>query len=263
VPRLLGLIGTLLLALGAYWAFLFLVQRSLLFPAPSPAGAPPRPRDARQVWLPTPDGRVEAWYLPRGGPASQPAPLILFAHGNGELIDHWPDAFVEPRSWGYAILLLEYPGYGRSQGYPSEATITTAAVAAYDWARAQTELDSTQIVAYGRSLGAGAVCALLGLRPLAGVILEAPFTSVRAFAPRYGAPGFLVRDRFDNMTPLSRYRGPVLILHGAQDDIIPPAHGRALAAVSPQAEFHLLACGHNDCPRPWGHIGPFLRHHVQ
>ena len=161
MPRLLGLLGILCLVVGAYWAFLFLAQRTLLFPAPAPTSGPPRPRDAQQVWLSTPTGRVEAWYLPPTGPAAEPAPLLLFAHGNGELIDYWPDAFDEPRSWGHAVLLLEYPGYGRSQGYPSQGTITTAAVAAYDWARAQPGLDSTRIVAYGRSLGAGAVCALL------------------------------------------------------------------------------------------------------
>lgn len=259
--RLLSLLGTLCLVVVAWWALLFFAQRALLFPAPSLAGAPPRPRDAQQVWLPTLVGPVEAWYLPPAGPATRPSPLILFSHGNGELIDYWPDDFDEPRRWGHAVLLLEYPGYGRSPGKPSQATITAAAVAAYDWARIQPTIDSTRIVGYGRSLGAGAVCALLSLRPLAGVILEAPFTSVRAFASRYGAPGFLVRDRFDNQASLSRYRGPVLIVHGAQDDIIPPAHGRALAAVVPQAEFHLVPCGHNDCPRPWDLIGPFLQRH--
>jgi fermentation-respiration switch protein FrsA (DUF1100 family) len=258
---MLATLGTLCLALAAYWAFLFFAQRAMLFPAPSPVGAPARPDDARQVWLTTPGGRVEAWYLPPASPTLQPAPLLLFTHGNGELIDYWPDAFDEPRSWGHAVLLLEYPGYGRSQGHPSEATITAAAVAAYDWALAQPDIDSTRIVGYGRSVGAGAVCALLGVRPLAGVILEAPFTGVRAFAWRYGAPGFLVRDRFDNLGALSRFRGPVLIVHGGQDDIIPPTHSRALAAVAPQAELHLLPCGHNDCPRSWELIGPFLRHH--
>lgn len=249
------------LALVAYWALLFLVQRALLFPAPSPSGAPPRPHDARQVWVSTPAGQVEAWYLRPFDALSRPAPLILFAHGNGEIIDYWPDAFDPPRQWGYGVLLLEYPGYGRSQGRPSETAITAAALAAFDWAASQPEIDSKRIVGYGRSLGAGAVCALLDQRPVAGLILESPFTTVRAFARRYGAPGFLVRDPFDNLSRLRQYTGPILILHGAHDAIIPPAHSRTLAANAPQAELHFLPCGHNDCPRAWELIRPFLRRH--
>ncbi len=258
MPRLASLAITVCVGLAAYWALLFLVQRALLFPAPSPRGAPPRPPDVRQVWLPTPFGQVEAWYLPPLA-AARPAPLLLFTHGNGELIDYWPDSFDPPRRWGYGVLLLEYPGYGRSQGSPSEASVTAAAFAAFDWAAGQPEIDSTRIVGYGRSLGAGAVCALLGQRPVAGLILESPFTTIRAFAWRYGAPGFLVRDPFDNLTRLRLYQGPILILHGAHDAIIPPGHSRTLAAAAPQAELHLLPCGHNDCPRAWDLIGPFLR----
>jgi hypothetical protein len=201
---------------------------------------------------------VEAWYLPPTGDAGRPAPLLLFAHGNGELIDYWPDAFDPPRAWGYGVLLLEYPGYGRSKGRPSEASITDATIAAYDWAAAQPGIDATRMIGYGRSLGAGAVCALLEHRPLAAVILESPFTTIRAFAIRYGAPGFLVRDPFDNLSRLRTYKGPILIMHGEHDAIIPPWHGRALAAAAPQAELRLLPCGHNDCPRAWGVVRGFV-----
>lgn len=261
MARLLPSLALLAAVVAGYWLLLFLVQRSLLFPAPPAGDVPVRPPGAEVVWLPTPAGAVEAWYLPAHGSSSGPAPLLLFAHGNGELIDHWPDEFESPRRWGHGVLLLEYPGYGRSAGHPSEATITAAALAAFDWARSRPDIDSTRIVAYGRSLGAGAVCALLGQRPVAGVILEAPFTSTRAFAVRYGAPAFLVRDPFDNLARLTGYRGPLLILHGAEDRIIPPGHSEALARVAPQAERHLVPCGHNDCPRSWDLIGAFLLRH--
>ena len=259
MPRFLSPALTVCVALAAYWALLFLAQRALLYPAPSLSGAPPRPHDARQVWLPTAAGQVEAWYLPPLREVSNPSPLLLFTHGNGELIDYWPDAFDQPREWGYGVLLLEYPGYGRSAGKPSEASIVAATLAAFDWAASQPEIDSARIVGYGRSLGAGAVCALLGQRPVAGLILESPFTTIRAFAIRYGAPGFLVRDPFDNVSRLRLYKGPVLILHGEHDAIIPPAHSRTLAAAAPHAELHFLPCGHNDCPRAWELARPFLR----
>jgi fermentation-respiration switch protein FrsA (DUF1100 family) len=246
------------LGLVAYWALLFRVQRRLLFPAPPMAGAPARPPDAVQVWLPVPDGRVEAWLLPARSSATG-APLLIFLHGNAELIDDWPDAFELPRSWGMAVLLVEYPGYGRSSGQPSQASITAAVVAAYDWARARPDFDPTRIVAYGRSVGGGGACALAARREVAALVLESSFTSVRAFAPQFGAPGFLVRDPFDNQAVVARYRGPLLIIHGDHDEVIPTRHGRALAAAAPQAELHLLPCGHNDCPRPWPILEDFLR----
>jgi hypothetical protein len=73
--------------------------------------------------------------------------VLLFAHGNGELIDHWPAEFDEPRSWGMAVLLVEYPGYGRSAGFPAQPTIAAAMAAAYDWIRTQPSLDANRIIA--------------------------------------------------------------------------------------------------------------------
>src|SRR5262245_25994763 len=75
---------------GAYWTLIWLTQRALLLPRPGAAGLSARPPDAMQTWLALPDGRVEAWYLPPLGARKGPAPLLLFTHGNGELIDQWP-----------------------------------------------------------------------------------------------------------------------------------------------------------------------------
>ena len=255
----LGLVVAAVVA--GYWILLFFTQRSLLFPAPMAAGAPARPDDAEQVWLATVAGRTEAWFLPATSAAAAPCPLLVFTHGNGELIDFWPEEFDEPRRWGAAVLLVEYPGYGRSPGRPSEATITQAALAAYDWARARPDVDPGRIVAYGRSVGGGAACQLAARRPVAALILESTFTSVRSFARRFGAPGFLVRDPFDNLAVVREYRGPMLLLHGSRDDIIVPGHSQALAAAARHAELHLLPCGHNDCPREWPLIHAFLDRH--
>ena len=259
-PALVGasvLIGLLVV----YWAGLFVWQRALLFPAPPLAGAAARPADAEAVWLETAGGRVEAWYLMPLVAARGPAPLLLFTHGNGELIDYWPSAFEEPRRSGLAVLLLEYPGYGRSGGAPSQRSVTEAVLAAFDWARQQPSVDATRIIAYGRSVGGGAATALAGARPVAAMILESTFTSVPMFARRFGAPGLLVRDRFDNLAAVRRFTRPLLILHGEHDEIIPVAEGRALHAAQPASEFYLMPCGHNDCARPWGAIERFLTRH--
>ncbi len=251
------LFTALLLGLVAYWTFLFLTQRRILFPAPSTAGAPPRPADVREVRLPGLRGETEAWYLPPLVPAGGPAPLLLFAHGNGELIDYWPLEFDEPRRWGMAVLLVEYPGYGRSAGSPSESSIRETFLAAYDWAATAAEVDTGRIVGYGRSLGGGAMSFLMRERSLAAVVLESAFTSTRAFAIRFGAPPFLVRDPFDTVNAVRSYPGPLLVLHGEHDEIIPVKHGRQLALAG-NVELHLLPCGHNDCPRSWGVVRTFL-----
>lgn len=259
-PALVGA-GVLMGLLLVYWAGLFIWQRDLLFPAPPLAGAAARPSDAEVAWLETAWGTVEAWYLPPLVATRGPAPLLLFTHGNGELIDYWPSTFEEPRRWGLAVLLVEYPGYGRSGGTPSQRSVTAAVLAAFDWACRRPSVDGTRIIAYGRSVGGGAATALARERPVAAMILESTFTSVRAFARNFGAPGFLVRDRFDNVAAVRRFTRPLLILHGEHDEIIPASQGRSLHAAQPSSEFYLMPCGHNDCAPAWSAIEQFLIKH--
>jgi len=251
-----------LLALAGYWALLFLAQRSLLFPAPRAPAHATRPSEAQPVWFDVPGGRSEAWFLPPTGGVPGPAPLLLFTHGNAELIDYWPEAFDGARARGVAVLLLEYPGYGRSTGRPNERSISQAALAAFDWVVTQRGVDPDRIVAYGRSLGGGPACVLAAQRRIAALILESSFTSVRTFARRYGAPAFLVRDRFDNLAAVRAYAGPVLVLHGDRDEVVPTAEGRALAAASARGTLVIRPCGHNDCPSSWEPIARFLEEHA-
>jgi fermentation-respiration switch protein FrsA (DUF1100 family) len=250
-----------ILVLAAYWTLLFFAQRSMLFPRPPAAGALPRPPFAEPIWLRASFGRVEAWYLPPIDATQERGPLLLFTHGNAELIDHWPEEFEQLRRSGLAVLLVEYPGYGRSEGSPSEVSITESMVAAYDWAQQQPQIDGSRIIPYGRSLGGGAVAILSIERPVPALILESSFSSVAAFAAGFGAPAFLVRDKFDSVSAIKSFKGPILILHGERDDIVPPAHARALASAAANAIVNYLPCGHNDCPRPWDEVLNFLRNH--
>jgi fermentation-respiration switch protein FrsA (DUF1100 family) len=242
-------VGGLALLVVFYWGLLWALQRKLSFPRPPLASAPARPADARPVWLSISEGKVEAWYLPPAGAEPGRAPLLMFFHGNGELIDYWPEQFAEPRRFGLGVLLVEYPGYGRSTGSPSEASIKEAALAAYDWAIRQPFVDPARVVVHGRSLGGGAATQLVAERLVAALVLESTFTSARSFARRFGAPGFLMRDPFDSLSVLRRYSGPVLVIHGDRDQLIPPDHARALARAAARSTLHFLPCGHNDCPR--------------
>jgi len=257
-----GIAALLVAGTVGWWAFAFALQRSLLFPgsmAMGGAGDLERARGER-LWLETPGGRVEAWLLPAAVRA-EPGPLVLYAHGNGELIDHWPDEFGPLRSLGISVLLVEYPGYGRSAGSPSQPSITEAMTLAYDLAASRPEVDAERIVGWGRSLGGGAVCALSRERRLAALVLESTFTSVARMARGFGLPRFLVRDPFDNEEAVRAFDGPMLLVHGERDEIIPPDHARALHAAAPRSELHLAPCGHNDCPRPWEALERFLAAH--
>ena len=248
---------TLLALVIAYWVVAFFVQRSVLFPAPSAQWAPDRDA-AEAIPLPQQGGAVRALFL---GPTTRnafPAPLFIFTHGNGELAQEWIGEFAEPRAWGWAALLIEYPGYGREPGHPSEASINAVMTAAYDWARHDPRIDPSRIVAYGRSIGGGPATHLATTRPVAGLILESSFTSVARVARRFLVPWFLVRDRFDSLAALRNYRAPLLVLHGEFDEIVPFSEGKALAGAVAGAEFARMPCGHNDCPRPWTTIKAFL-----
>jgi len=245
----------------------FMIQRSMLYPGTmrGAASVPPPIPGLEQIWLGLPEGRVEAWLLPAEGDGS-PAPVVLFAHGNGELIDDWPMALGRLSELGVTLVLVEYPGYGRSEGTPTQDSITRAMRAAYDAVVARPDVDPDRVVLYGRSLGGGAVATLLGERPIAALILQSTFTSVADMAwDLFKVPGFIVRDTFPTRQALEHYAGPTLVIHGRHDEIIPYAHGEALQRTARDAELVTYACGHNDCPPSWPafwrDVEHFLRAH--
>ncbi|MGM0453672.1 MAG: alpha/beta hydrolase [Thermodesulfobacteriota bacterium] len=261
------IIGVAMGLYATYCAGVFFMQRQLLFPTdqiPTPERAPTIPVEHEKLWLDMPFGSVQAFYLKPGtGSADQPAPLVIFAHGNGDLIDFCIEEVIPFTRLGMGVLMVEYPGYGRSAGQPSQETITQTFVAAYDRMTGLPEVDASRVICYGRSLGGGAVCRLAGKRPTAAMILVSAFTSVHDFASRFLAPGFLVRDRFDNLSAVSDYPEPILIFHGNMDEIVPYAHGKKLAEAAQNAELITYSCGHNDMPITsasyWQNIARFLK----
>ena len=254
--RLAIAVVAVLLAAALYFAMVLGLQRPVTYPRPPrPSAAPALPAGALQVWL-GPNRDWEAWLLqPSAG--TRAAPLIIYTHGNGELIDHWLAPFAAMTDAGVAVLLVEYPGYGRSGGRPTHASITSAIIAAYDFARGRPEIDVQRIVAYGRSLGGAAACALAAERPVAALILESTFTSMADLMPWF-VPRALVLDPFDSLAVIAAGAPPVLVLHGVRDRVIPFAHGEMLARAA-GTEPIPLPCGHNRCPRQWPLIIDFLR----
>jgi hypothetical protein len=214
------------------------------------------------------DGVVEAFFIPgRGCTPDQPGPAVIFAHGNGELIDYWPEMLAPFRELGVSLLLPEYRGYGRSAGEPSEDGIVEDYVQYYDRLVERPEVDPSRVVFVGRSLGGGVVSALARRRAPAALILQSTFTSVPALAARWYVPRILIRDAFDTLDLLERgFRAPVLVFHGTEDTLIPVSHARQLARAV-DAELVLYAAGHNDLPPAesdyWDRVERFLRaHHI-
>jgi pimeloyl-ACP methyl ester carboxylesterase len=169
---------------------------------------------------------------------------LVFAHGNNELIDYWLTGLNGFRDRGFHLLLIEYPGYGRSQGEPSQSRITEQAVAAYDWAIGNAQVDKNRVFGFGMSLGGGVIGALAAQRPFQGLILQSTFPSLLVFANRYAAPSVLLHDQFDTAQTIGRFNGKLLIIHGDQDTVIPLQYARLLASANPRAQFKVYPCGH-------------------
>lgn len=289
------MIRIVLIVVGFYLAYAgvaFLLQRRLMYPgtfmSPVREVRVDTLPEVEQLWLDNGRGRSEAWLLEPGGPAAaatggireggsgpggdaagapsqgNPAPAVLFFHGNGEFIDGWLAPFRQLARRGVFVLLVEYPGYGRSTGSPTKESIMRAALEGYDRLARQEGVDPDRIVAFGRSLGGGVAAELVQRRPVAALILQSTFTSAGAMAGKaYFLPPFLLRDRFAPLRILRTWDGPTLVLHGREDGIVPFTHGERLAAASEQARFVPMECGHNDCPPSfddyWDRIVQFLQ----
>ncbi|MBW2450705.1 MAG: alpha/beta hydrolase [Deltaproteobacteria bacterium] len=243
-----------LLFYGAYCGFLFIMQRQILFPrylidTPFKSEDPPL---MEKIWIKNSFGKTEAWFLPpESMTKAEPSPAVIFAHGNGELIDFWPDELIRFNQLGIGVMLLEYPGYGRSEGKPSQKSITETFNNAYNILIERKDVDPAKIILFGRSLGGGAVCTLAAERPSAAMILMSTFTSARSFAKKYFAPGFLVQDPFNNLAVVRNYPKPILLIHGKFDEVISYSHGMTLYKSAPHATMITYESGHNDCPPDW------------
>ena len=177
------------------------------------------------------------------------------------MIDYWPEEFDEPRRWGAGVLLVEYPGYGRSEGSPSQASISEAMLTAYEWARHDPRVDASRIIPLRplarRRRGRDRVDGAAGSGVDPGIVV---LERCRLCGGLRRA-GLSLRDKFDSVSAIKSFKGPILILHGDRDDIVPPHHARALAAAASNATLKFLPCGHNDCPRPWADVRAFLDQH--
>ncbi len=199
------------------------------------------------VTIKTSDGvSINGWFIP----AADSARGILFFHGNAGNISHRLDTIKLFHDMGLNTLIVDYRGYGRSEGRPSEKGLYLDADAAYRYLSSRPGIDPDSIIAFGRSLGGAVALELAGRRKLSAIIVESAFTSTadigREIFPFLPAK-LLVTQNYNSLERVGSLSIPKLFIHSRDDEIIPFRHGQRLfeAAAEPKS-FHVMSGGHNE-----------------
>lgn len=244
------------LVLASLYAALVLVafafQNQLLF-FPS-ADHIMTPRDMglsfQDVRIPTSDGeRLHGWMIPALND-EEPEGTILFFHGNAGNISSRVPLARGLAELGYDVFLLDYRGYGKSTGRPTEKGLYNDAQAAWQYLTTDRSVRGKNIVIYGRSLGGGPAAWLATQVQARALVLESTFTSVPDIAAHHYPflpVRWLSRTRFDTESRIARIDMPVHIIHGRNDEVVPFEHGEALyaSAHSPKT-FTATGDSHNQ-----------------
>ena len=197
----------------------------------------------------TQDGvRLHGWYCP----VPRPRCVFLMAHGNAGNITHRVDRITSwQRLLNVSVFVFDYRGYGRSAGRPNEPGVYLDARAAYRWLTTDKGIAPDDVVFFGESLGTAVVLQLALEVPPRALILESPFTS----AVDVGQQAFpwlpvrwIMRNRFASIEKIGQYHGPLLIIHGTQDTVIPFAMGQTLFARAnePKRFYAVAGADHNE-----------------
>jgi len=243
--------GVVLVLAGVVVGVLWVFQRHLIYfpdrsPVPSAASVLV---GARDISLQTSDGlTLGAWFaLPTGSPRHV---AVLIVPGNGGNRAGRAGLADELRRQGFAVLLMDYRGYGGNPGTPSEAGLakdSDAAVAAL------TELGHPpeRTIYYGESLGAAVVASLQHRHPPAGVVLRSPFTELADVGAQHYPwlpVRVLLRDRFPVAQPMAASQVPAVVVYGDSDTIVPPTLSARVAhsAGALISEVVLTGADHND-----------------
>jgi fermentation-respiration switch protein FrsA (DUF1100 family) len=192
--------------------------------------------------LPTERGTIATLHLPN----PRAAITVLYAHGNAEDLGQLAPWLEELRRAGFAVLAFDYRGYGLSTGGPpSAAGVTDDMAAVYHHAVSTLKIPPSRLVLYGRSVGSGPATDLAARVPAGGLVLESAFVSAFRVLTRVSVLPF---DRFHNLRHIRRVRGPVLVIHGTDDEVIPVSHGRRLyeAAGQPKQALWIEGAHHTD-----------------
>jgi len=184
------------------------------------------------------DRKLHGWLVPH----PKPAATLLFFHGNAGNISHRLEKIKILHDAGVTTFIIDYSGYGKSEGKPSEKNLYEDGVAAY-------EKLTGPVVLYGESLGSAVAIEIALQKKVAGIILEGAFTSLKALAKKhFPFLSGLAGDEYDNLEKIGRVSAPVLFIHATHDEICPFNGARELyeKTTAPKQSLWLESGGHND-----------------
>ncbi len=202
-------------------------------------------------------GEMRAIY---GPPPNDDAPVILFFHGNGSAAHQYTPYFDDFKAWGAGFLAAEYPGYAGNLGAPNEADIFASGQAHYDALLGQ-GIKPEKIYIFGHSLGAAVAVDVAKNNKAKGLILGAPFLSMKAMARQqmpFFPTGILIKDGYRSDLKIIDIETPLLIVHGSMDEMIPLSQAEQLYGLKPgEKQFAVIENGRHDF---WNTAGPL---HIQ
>ena len=260
--------GIVLIVIAGFFMFASLQRQMIYFPevAPEAALVDTANRIGIQAWRNT-QGQLIGWRTPSIRDSARQ--LVVF-HGNaGHALyrQYYAAGFLSQGS-DWQVYLFEYPGYGARTGAPSEAEIKARATEALDELLAE---NPAPLYLVGESLGSGVASYIAGnfKEKVGGVLLVTPFTSLADVASEhYGMlpVSALLSERYDSVTALGMYHGPVAFLVAGNDEIVPATLGRKLHETyrGPKWLLEQSGAGHNtldfDPSAPWwGELTNFWR----
>lgn len=226
-----------------------MMRRLLYYPDRLPPDLPPPAWAGRceEVRLECEDGlSIHGLWWPE--PAG--APVILFFHGNAQEVYSWSPVQMEFEPLGCRLLLVDYHGYGKSDGEPGEQALYVDGRASLAWL-AERGVGDGDIIVFGKSLGGAVACEIAQDRRFRALILESTFTTLASVASRLFPliPGGLeLSESYESIEKIVRVACPILVIHGGRDELIPAREGLRLfeAAPSPKELYLVDGAGHND-----------------
>jgi fermentation-respiration switch protein FrsA (DUF1100 family) len=202
----------------------------------------------KDVYFETKDGKkLHGWFFP----GDREHPVLLHFHGNAGNISHRLDLIKRLVQKNLQVFIIDYRGFGKSEGRPSEKGVYLDGLAAYDHLVREEGIPPENIVLHGHSLGAAVALEVALKRRVRSVILESPFTSTKDMAktmPLFFIFSPLLPANYNNLEKVTRLSVPLLVIHGDQDGIVPFSMGERLFASAPEPKQFLLleGAGHND-----------------
>lgn len=244
---LLKLVYLILIAGVIFSAGLYLIQEKLIFLASRDMIRDPGDVDLKfdEIRLPVDGYETHAWYLP----VENPRGVILFSHGNAGNLSGRLESIGLLRSFGFSVLAYDYGGYGYSTGKPSEKRCYADIHAMWNYLTVTRQISPSEIVLFGRSLGAAPTAELAKSVTPGAVVLESAFLSIPDVAKKMTIIGhltWLIRHRFENKVKVAEFTCPVLIVHSPDDEIIPYEHGRRLFALAREPKTFLEIRGDHN-----------------